>query len=96
MREYVDLLAQKGVGTLEFFVAQQQALNSLNNSFGDGVDLVGVGHNDFHCRVWRVLPRRICRVGARSVVHTLQFNGKQERVFATLPGPARKCERHNF
>ena len=82
MHQDADLLAQKRVGTLQFFVTQQQALNAL----GDLVDLCLGRHGKRDCRVWRNRQRRIRFVGARGVVHTPQFNGKQEEVTASRTG----------
>lgn len=87
MGQQADLVVQQAVGALQFFVAQQKLLYA----FGDLVDLVLVRHSGLDCRVCRDLPRRIFRVGARSVVHMLQFNGKQEGVNATRSGSARSA-----
>ncbi len=78
MHQNADLVAQKRVGTLQFFITQQQTLDALC----DLVDLCLVRHGRGDCRVWRNLQRRIRLVGARGVVHTPQFNGKQEEVKA--------------
>ena len=82
MNQDADLIAQKRVGTLQFFITKQQALDAL----GDLVDLGLVRHSKEDCRVWRNRQRRIRLVGARGVVHTPQFNGKQEEVKAGRTG----------
>lgn len=76
--QLVNLLAEQGVGALQLLVAQKEPLDT----FGDLVEMGWVRHGSVNCRVCTVLARRILGVGARGVVHTLQFNGKQEGVKA--------------
>ena len=92
MRQYTKLLVQQGIGALQFLVTEQKALYP----FGDLVDLGLVRHGCTDCRVCGLLGRRIWLVGARSVVHTLQFNGKQEGVKAIRNGSTRSAGAATF
>ena len=87
MRQVADLFAQLCSGAKQFLVAQQESLDAFSD-LADLGGLVLVRHGNQDCRVCSILPRRIRSVGARSVVHTLQFNGKQEEVNAIATGPA--------
>ena len=83
MREQGKLLGQQRVGTLQFKMPHEQALYAFRHL----VKLCLLGmflHGRRHCRGQARFCReiaslalRIGAVGARSVVHMLQFNGKQ-------------------
>jgi hypothetical protein len=75
------LFEQRRVGVLQLLVALKQQLHAFGKLV-ELIELVLVRHDGFDCRVYSILPRRIRFVGARGVVHMLQFNGKQGGVKA--------------
>jgi len=77
----VHLTREQGIGALQLFITQKQALDALGYLVG------GVGWLHGACIVSCPAPRLSkganpgaynSGVGARAVVHTAQFNGKQE------------------
>jgi hypothetical protein len=90
VRQLAHLSCQQRIGPLQFFVAKQQALDTVSNL----VNQVRLGHVLGILRVVKACALKFVPVGARGVVHTPQFNGNQEGRAARSARPNLSCPRN--